>query len=66
MARVLDVRVRRLGRYRTPVKEYLIEWLGEAREEAQWVKERDSIGAEEKIAEFEERRRLQQGNNDDE
>jgi hypothetical protein len=66
VARVLDVRVRRLGRYRTPVKEYLIEWLGEAREEAQWVKERDAIGAEEKIAEFEERRRLQQGNNDDE
>ncbi|KAJ5181998.1 hypothetical protein N7449_012145 [Penicillium cf. viridicatum] len=53
---ILDVRVRH-RRYRTPVTEYLIQWQGEPREQAQWVKERDAVGAEEKIAEFEERRR---------
>ncbi|KAK4865001.1 hypothetical protein LT330_001624 [Penicillium expansum] len=56
VAAVFDVRVRHVGRYRTPRKEYLIQWLGEAREQAQWVKEQDAVGAEEKIAEFEERR----------
>ena len=57
VAAVLDMRVRHPGRYRTPVKEYLIQWEGEPREQSQWVKERDAVGAEEKIREFEERRR---------
>lgn len=57
VAVVLDMRVRRLGRYRTPRKEYFIQWQGEPREQAQWVKESDAVRAEEKIAEFEERRR---------
>ncbi|OQE90770.1 hypothetical protein PENNAL_c0011G09404 [Penicillium nalgiovense] len=39
-----------------PRKEYLIQWRGEPREQAQWVKESDAVGAKEKIAEFEDRR----------
>ncbi|KAK4869559.1 hypothetical protein LT330_005941 [Penicillium expansum] len=37
VAAVLDVCVRHLDRYRTPRKEYLIQWQGEPREQAQWV-----------------------------
>ncbi|KAJ5507375.1 hypothetical protein N7527_009518 [Penicillium freii] len=51
---VLDMRVRHLGRCRTPVKEYLIQWEGEPREQCQWVKERNAVGAEQKIREFED------------
>ncbi|CAI7655770.1 unnamed protein product [Penicillium viridicatum] len=43
IAAVLDMRVRHLGRYRTPVREYLIQWEGEPREQSQWVKERDAV-----------------------
>ncbi|KAJ5521257.1 hypothetical protein N7527_005372 [Penicillium freii] len=57
VAVVLDIRVRRLGRYGISRKEYLIQWQGEPREQAQRVKESDAVGAEEKVAEFEERRR---------
>ncbi|KAJ5398719.1 hypothetical protein N7465_009208 [Penicillium sp. CMV-2018d] len=44
VAAVLDMRVRHLGRYRTPVKEYLIQWEGEPREQSQWAKERNAAG----------------------
>ena len=52
VAKVLDVRHRRIGRYRTPTTEYLIQWENMPIEQAEWVKERDAVGAEEKIAEF--------------
>lgn len=52
VAKVLDVRHRRLGRYRTPTKEYLTQLENIPIEKAERVKERDVVGAEEKITEF--------------
>ncbi|KAJ5197558.1 hypothetical protein N7449_008037 [Penicillium cf. viridicatum] len=54
--RVLDSTVRCADRYRTPRTDYLIQWRGQRREEAEWVKERDAIGAEEAIDEFKRQR----------
>ena len=54
---VLDMRIRHLGRSRTPRKKQLIQWREEACEQPHWVKEQGAVGTEEDIVEFEERRR---------
>ncbi|KAJ6090307.1 hypothetical protein N7486_009122 [Penicillium sp. IBT 16267x] len=47
------------GRYRTPVTLYLIKWEGLGHEHDEWVRERDAVGAEELIQEFENDRLAQ-------
>jgi hypothetical protein len=54
--RLLDVCQRRLDRYRTICTDYLVQWKGQTLEQAEWVKERDAVGAEEKTKEIMERR----------
>lgn len=52
---VLDKKVRLLSRTHRPVTFYLIQWKGFRSRHDEWVHERNAIGAEQKIAEFEAR-----------
>lgn len=51
---ILDKRVRAVGRSRKPVTFYLIRWKNAGPEHDEWVHERNAVGAEEKIADFEQ------------
>lgn len=57
---ILDKQIRHLGRTRKPVPYYLIRWKGLGPQHDEWVHERNAVGAEEKIAEFERSRALPQ------
>lgn len=51
--RLLDRRIVRRGRSRTPFVEYLVRWKGYSAEDDQWVRKSDLAGSEDLVEEYE-------------